>query len=314
MMNSFRRAQLSVDRAPAASVDEVCRTSRQESSRPVCRRRVHPSFLTPRARHSYTWRFRPRSPWECTRMTQYASLADDFYVNMNLATEMELPGQRETILHFFERVQKRFPSMRKFYCRDKRDFVLEEEKDQGRYRWAAVETKRLCSGQVNPSSLDAVLDQHRLVLDLAPAFLSISPLDCEALDVLFGFDFAFRGNHNALLAEALGVGPAFDRAAELPGGRVINYEPSLTISLDEDCRVQVRVSTETRTNAFQVRTGDFAEEQLSVYVTARQYGSLEPGTTYVEAMDKLATLAREVVDSCVVDQILRPLARTISLK
>jgi hypothetical protein len=31
-------------------------------------------------------------------------------------------------------------------------------------------------------------------------------------------------------------------------------------------------------------------------------------------MDRLATLAREVVDTCVVDQILRPLARTISLK
>ena len=213
-------------------------------------------------------------------MTQYASLADDFYVNMNLATEMELPGQRETILHFFERVQKRFPTMRKFYCRDKRDYVLEEDKDQGRYRWAAVETKRLCSGQVNPSSLDAVLDQHRLVLDLAPAFLSISPLDCEALGYLL---YAL-------------------------------HDPSLTISLDEDCRVQVRVSTETRTNAFQVRTGDFTEEQLSVYVTARQYGSLEPGSSYVEAMDRLATLAREVVDTCVVDQILRPLARTISLK
>ena len=247
-------------------------------------------------------------------MTQYASLADDFYVNMNLATEMDLPGQRDTILQFFERLQRRYPSMRKFYCRDKRDFVLEEDKDQGRYRWAAVETKRLCSGQVNPSSLEAVLEQHRLVLDLAPALLSISPLDCEALDVLFGFDFAYRGNHNALLAEALGVGPALDRVAELPGGRVINYEPSLTISVDEDCRVQVRVSTETRTNAFQVRTGDFTEEQLSVYVTARQYGSLDPDTSYVQAMDRLAVLAREVVDTCVVEQILRPLARAISLK
>ena len=247
-------------------------------------------------------------------MTQYASLADDFYVNMNLATEMELPSQRETILHYFERVQKKFPSMRKFYCRDKRDYVLEEDKDQGRYRWAAVESKRLCSGQVNPPSLEAVLEQHRLVLDLAPAFLSVSPLDCEAIDVLFGFDFAFRGNHNALLAEALGVGPAFDRFADIPGGRVINFEPSLTLALDEDCRTQVRISTETRTNAFQVRTGEFSEEQLSVYVTARQYGSLDPATTYVEAMDRLAKLAREVVDTHVVDQILRPLARTISLK
>jgi hypothetical protein len=247
-------------------------------------------------------------------MTPYASLADDFYVNMTLATEMELPTQRETVLHYFERVQKKFPSMRKFYCRDKRDYVLEEDKDQGRYRWAAVEAKRLCSGQVNPSSLESVLEQHRLVLDLAPTFLSVSPLDCEALDVLFGFDFAFRGNHNALLAEALGVGAALDRLGDVPGGRVINYEPSLTIALDEDCRIQVRVSTETRTNAFQVRTGEFNEDQLSVYVTARQYGSLDPATSYVEAMDRLAQLAREVTDTCVVDQILRPLARTISLK
>ena len=247
-------------------------------------------------------------------MTHYASLADDFYINMNLATEMELPGQRDTVLHFFECVQKKYPTMRKFYCRDKRDFVLEEEKDQGRYRWVAVESKRLCSGQVNPSSIESAMEQHRLVLDLAPALLSVSPIDCEALDLLFGFDFAFRGNHNALLAEALGVGPSLDRVAEIPGGRVINYEPSLTISLDEDCRIQVRVSTEARTNAFQVRTGEFAEEQLTVYVTARQYGSLDQHTTYVEVVDRLASVAREVVDTCVVEQILRPLARTISLK
>ena len=242
-------------------------------------------------------------------MTPYASLADDFYVNMDLATEMELPAQRETILQYFERVQKRFPSMRKFYCRDKRDYVLEEDKDQGRYRWSAVESKRLCSGQVNPSTLEAALEQHALVLDLAPAFLSVSPLDCEALDLLFGFDFAYRGNHNALLAEALGVGPSLDRVAEIPGGRVINFEPSLTLALDEDCRTQVRISTETRTNAFQVRTGEFSEEQLSVYVTARQYGSLDASVTYVEVMDRLAKLAREVVDGYVVDQILRPLAQ-----
>ncbi len=65
-------------------------------------------------------------------MTPYASLADDFYINMNLSTEMELPTSRETILHFFERVQKNYPSMRNFYCRERGDFVLEEDKDRGK--------------------------------------------------------------------------------------------------------------------------------------------------------------------------------------
>ncbi len=247
-------------------------------------------------------------------MTLYGSLADDMYMNVNLATEMELPGHRETVLHFFECVRKKFPTMRKFHARDKRDFVLEEDKEQGRYRWVAVEPRRFCSGHVNPASIEDALDQHRFLLDLAPALLSMSPLDCEAIDVLFGFDFAFRGNHNSLLAEALGPGPALEGVGDIPGSKLINYEPSLTIAVDEECRIQVRVSTETRTNAFQVRTGEFVEEQLSVYVTARQYGSLEGGETYVDTVERLAQLAQDVIESCVVEQVLRPLARTIALK
>ena len=247
-------------------------------------------------------------------MTRYAALADDFYINMNLSTEMELPQGRETVLHYFERIQKKYPSMRKFYCRDKRDFVLEEDKDRSQYRWATVENRRLCSGQVNPATIEEALDQHRLVLELAPFMLSVSPLDCEALDLLFGFDFTYRGNHNQLVAEALGLSPAMERLLEFPGGSVINFEPSLTLSLDEGCRRQVRVSVENRTNAFQIRTGEYPEEQISVYVTARQYGSLNPDETFVQAVDELAQVCQDVVDNYVVDSVLRPLQRTIALR
>lgn len=247
-------------------------------------------------------------------MNRYTSLCDDFYINMNLSTEMELPANRETILHFFERVQKTYPTMRNFYCRERGDFVLEEDKDQGAYRWCSVEPRRLCSGQVNPDTIEAAIQQHRLVLDLAPYALSVSPLDCEALDLLFGFDFTFRGNHNQLVSEALGVAPALERLVEIPGATVINYEPSLTVALDEECRLQCRVSMETRTNAYQVRTGDYPEEQLSVYVTARQYGSLSPECTFSETLEKLLRVCREMIENHVVDHVLRPLARTIAMK
>lgn len=247
-------------------------------------------------------------------MNRYSSVSDDFYINMNLSTEMELPGTRETVLHFFERIQKKYPLMRKFYCRDKRDYVLEEEKDRGHYRWATVETRRVCSGQVNPASIDSAMEQHKLVLELAPFMLSVSPLDCEALDLLFGFDFTYRGNHNQLVAEALGVSPGLERMIDVPGATVINYEPSVTLALDEDCRTQVRLSIETRTNAYQVRTGEYPEDQLSVYVTARQYGSLDPDTTFVQSLENLVQICREMVDNYVIDQVLTPLARTIAMK
>ena len=247
-------------------------------------------------------------------MNRYSSLCDDFYVNMNLGTEMELPANRETVLHFFERVQKTYPTMRNFYCRERGDFVLEEDKDQGNYRWCTIEPRRVCSGQVNPETIEGAVEQHRLVLELAPYMLSVSPLDCEALDLLYGFDFTYRGNHNQLVAEALGVSPAMERLGDVPGSTVINYEPSLTIALDEECRTQFRLSVESRTNAYQVRTGDFPEEQLSVYVTARQYGSLGPDKNFVETLQRLGEVCDEMIESHVIEHVLDPLARTISLK
>lgn len=247
-------------------------------------------------------------------MNKYSSYSDDFYVNMNLSTEMELPNNRETILHYFERIQKKYPSMRNFYCREKGDFVLEEDKDQGHYRWSTIETRRVCSGQVNPNRVEDAIEQHKLVLDLAPYMLSVSPLDCEALDLLFGFDFTYRGNHNQLVADALGLSSSLERMLDVPGSTVINYEPSVTLALDEECRVQCRLSIETRTSAYQVRTGDYPEEQLSVYVTARQYGSLGPDTTFVQALDNLTKVCHDVVDHYVADHVLGPLARAIAMK
>ncbi|MBN2021774.1 MAG: hypothetical protein JW809_03185 [Pirellulales bacterium] len=247
-------------------------------------------------------------------MNRYSSLCDDFYINMNLSTEMELPTNRETILHFFERIQKNYPSMRNFYCRERGDFVLEEDKDRGDYRWATIETRRVCSGQVNPEAIEDAMNQHQLVLELAPYMLSVSPLDCEALDLLFGFDFTFRGNHNQVVAEALGVSPAMERITEVPGASVINFEPSVTVALDEDCRTQCRLSVETRTSAYQVRTGDFSEDQLSVYVTARQYGSLGPDSSFKSVLENLQQVCHEMLDNHVIEQLLQPLKRTIALR
>ena len=245
-------------------------------------------------------------------MSRYSSLSDDFYVNMNLSTEMDLPTGRESVLHFFERMQKQYPTMRHFYCREKGDFILEEDKDRGHYRWTTIEARRLCSGHVNPLSMEEALDQHRLVLELAPYMLSLSPIDCEAIDLMFGFDFTYRGNHNQLVAEALGVSPALEKVLEVPNATIVGCEPTITLALDEDCRMQCRLSIENRTNAYQIRTREFPEEQLSVYITARRYGGLGPDTSYTDVLDSLKNICCEMVDNYVAESILRPLARAIA--
>lgn len=247
-------------------------------------------------------------------MNLYGSFADDFYCNLNLNTEMPLPAGRETVLGFFERFQKTYPSMRNFYTRDSGDFVLEEDKDQGHQRWLSIESRRICSGYFNPIELDEPFMQHQLVLQLIPYMLSVSPLDCEALDFMMGFDFSYRGNHDELVAEVLGPSTGIESLMEIQGSRVLNYEPSLTIGLDETCRRQARLVIETRTNAYQVRRNEFPEDQISVYFTVRQYGSLEPDCSFEDTLTELREQSEQLMDEYVVEQILRPLAQAIATR
>ncbi len=247
-------------------------------------------------------------------MSGYGGLSDDYYLNMNLSTEMELPEGRESVLHFFEQVRRRFPKMQNFYAREKGEYVLEEEKEAGGYRWASVEGKRVNSGVVNPDTFESAVDQHRTVLEMVPYDLSISPLDCESLSVMAGFDFAYRGNHNEILAEAVGVPPGLERFLTVPYGKLLSHEPAIQFALDEECRTQCRVSFESRTNAFQVRTGDFGEELISVYLTVRRYDSLGVDETFAKELERLAGLCRDLIDEYLISSVLEPLQQAISLR
>lgn len=245
-------------------------------------------------------------------MNRYSTDADDFYVNVNLNTEMELPSNRDTVLHYFEQMRKAFPELSNFYTRESGDLVLEGDKEQESYRWLAIESRRLCSGQVNPPSLEEAYRQHEMVLEFAPHLLTISLLDCEALDVTFGFDFNYQGNHDEVVAEALGVGHAFEGLTEVAGARVLNFEPSLTLSMDDSCRLQCRLSVETRTNAVQLRTGDYDDEQISVYFTVRQYWGAGPELSFLDSFRRQREIGEEAIQKVVIPRVVRPLALAIA--
>ena len=246
--------------------------------------------------------------------THYGSYSDDFYVNMHLNTEMDLPSNRDTVLHFFEQLQKHYPSMRNFYGRERGEYVLEADKEPGHYRWATIEPKRICAGYVNPPELEAAVDQHLKILDIVPYALSASPLDCESLNIMYGFDYTYRGNQNEVVAEALGLPPAFAKLKELPGASLLSQEPVVQFSLDEDCRTQFRINVETRTTAYHIRNGEYPEEQLSVYLTVRRFGSLDPGETYTAAMQKLSETCQDLMDSYMIENILLPLKQAIAIQ
>ena len=245
-------------------------------------------------------------------MTPYSSLCDDFGVYTHLTTKMELPQNRETVLHFFDSLQKSFPRMTDFERRDEKEYVLEEYHDSGSYRWVSLDGRRLCSGFVNPPALEDVDQQNERLLEMAPYHLGVSGLDADSLDVLYYFDFLYAGNHDEVVAEALGGGGPLEPLVTLPGAKVLNYEPSVMLALDEGCRLQARLSVETRTNAYQVRTREYSDEQISVYFTVRQYWGTGPEQSFLDSLRRQREVGEEILQQSVIPRVVRPLAQVIA--
>jgi len=247
-------------------------------------------------------------------MNPYSSLCDDFGIYVYVNTKMELPTRRETVLHFFDSLQKTFPQMTDFDSRETGEYVLEEDRELGSYRWVSLENKRFCSGYVNPPTVEAADLQHERVLEVAPFHLDFSPLDCEAIDVLFAFDFLYTGNHDEVVAEALGLNTTLESVLQMPGAKVLNYEPSIMLALDDTCRLQCRLNIETRTNAFQIRTGQYPEAPISVYFTIRQYWGRQGAKTFGESYRHQRKTCQDLVDNSIIPAIVQPLAQAISNK
>ena len=244
----------------------------------------------------------------------YGSFCDDFYVNTSLATELELPRSRETVLHFFECIQKDLSQMTRFFRTEDDELRLEEDRESDSYRWISIGADQLHSGHVNPSSLADAYHQHALVLELAPYHLTLSDLDANSLDVLFRFDFNYTGNHNEIVAEALFGGSPLGAMTDLPGARAIDYQPSVVVALDPMCRLQACLSVETRTTSYQVRTGQYDGDAISVYLTVRQFWSPDVGKTFCESFRQQCEVLEDILDSHILAQVVNPIAEAIATR
>ena len=242
----------------------------------------------------------------------YAAFCEDFYVNMRLGSQLALPHSRETVLHFFERIQKAHPAMTRFRRSENGEFNLEEDRGSHSYRWASLENKRVSSGHVNPTDLAEAVKLHELVLDMVPHHLGISPLEVDYLDVLFGFDLTFGGNHDEIIAESMFGESPLTCLTEEKGARAVDFQPTVTVALSEDCRLQARLDVVTRTNSYQVRTGDYSDEVISVYLIVRRYWGDRPKEPMQKLFVQMAERAEELCDKYIIPRVLRPISSAIA--
>jgi len=244
--------------------------------------------------------------------TDFGSFSDDFFVNVDLHTSLPLPEGRETILQFCEAAQKQFRDLSDFYQREGGAYVLEGDRGSGSYRWMELESRRLSSGAFNPNDAEDAYRQHAWLLERSRYYLGISYLDIESLDLVYGFNLDYVGNRDAIVCEALLSGSRLGSLVGEADAVALNFEPSLVVALDAECGLQARLAVETRNSSYQVRTGDYEEEPISIYFAIRAYP--RPGEQFDPpvSLTRQSAAGEELLARVVIPQVIRPIALAIA--
>ena len=99
---------------------------------------------------------------------------------------------------------------------------------------------------------------------------------------------------------------------EEPGAKAVDIQPSVTVALSEDCRLQARIDVITRTNSYQVRTGDYSNDVISVYLILRRYWGDRPKEPMEQLFAQLTEKAESLCTSYIVPKLLRPISSAIA--
>ena len=242
--------------------------------------------------------------------TSFGALCSDFYVNQKVALKMDLPAGREPVLELFDRVRRSFPRMDRFR-RFEEELALESPEGEAQYSWLSLNGNSIRSGWVNPETVPDAYRLHQLVLELMPFYLTVSPIDVEFIELVFGFDLIAETNRSEVVIEALlGSSPL----ASLIGGEQdspLDAQPFIGLCLNESCSLQAFVEVKSRTRAEEVATGQFDSQPISVYLTVRQCGPIRVLEELSATFGTLAGYAERLAEERVIPHVVIPLRETI---
>jgi hypothetical protein len=239
---------------------------------------------------------------------------DDFHVATRLFLKLDLTLQRETVLHFFDSVKREIPTMRKLRRREDGSLLLEEGNgEDGSRRWLRLDEATIRLGYHNPAQTIDAQKLGEVVLKMAPYHLTLGDLDYDHLEVVYGFDLDYQGNHDQLVADTLFGDGAL--AGLLNHGSVthaIDVQPFLGVSVSEACETQVYVEIKSHTSAYEIRTQQYDTQQLGVFLTVRKYWGITDIESLIQAHHELTAIAEEWAAERVVPLVVNPLAHAIA--
>ncbi len=258
----------------------------------------------------------PPEFWECRLLEEpsmsesYRALCTDFYVNQKVGVKMELPRTRETILDLFERIRKQFPAMTTFR-RYRDELALESTQSEMPHRWLAVRGTSIRSGTVNASTMEEAYALHKQILTISPAFLSISPLDVDYVELLYGFDLQAGGNHDAIVLDALLPGSPLAAFLDIPEATPTDYQPLVGLTFGKGRDIEVYFEVKTRPAEGRPRDPESNTDPISVYLTLRKFGAIDDVKELPTTLTRLAKLGESLIEHRVVPGLLVPIREAI---
>jgi len=114
------------------------------------------------------------------------------------------------------------------------------------------------------------------------------------------------------VADALLGGSPLAAVVSEAGTRCIECEPTFVVAMDEDCHIQGRIALETRSSSYQVRTGQYDEEPISVYFTVRRYPDADKKLDLKTAFQEQCGMCEDLSDQVVIPYVVQPIAAVIA--
>ncbi|MFK7758927.1 MAG: hypothetical protein AB8C13_03150 [Phycisphaerales bacterium] len=240
----------------------------------------------------------------------YRALCSDFYINAKLNVRMELPTNREPVLDLFERCRRSFPAMNAFR-KYKDELALESAANATPHRWMAIRSSSVRTGVVNPSNEEEMYSIHRTAAEVSPYYLSISPLDLEYIELLYGFDLAAKANHDEITASALLSGSPLAALLENDEIKINDCQPLLGMNLINEDGLEAHFEIKTRSGNKSTPAGN---DPISVYLTLRKYDPVTDLNDLTGQLDELIERGQDLVDQYAVPNLLIPLREEIGLR
>lgn len=244
----------------------------------------------------------------------FGAHCDEFHISTRLFLKLDLALERETVLHFFESVQREMPTLRKLRRREDGSLLLEEDADDtGARRWLRLDEGALRLGYHNPPAVEDAQRLAQIVLKMAPYHLTLAELDYDHLEVVVGFDLEYRGNHDQLVSDTFfAEGPLAGLMSHPSVVHTIDSQPFLGVALADNCETQAYVEIKSRTSTYEVRTGQYEPQALSVFLTLRRYWGFAESESLLDAHQDLTNRASEWASQRVVPFVVNPLAQAIA--